>query len=1416
MEGAATSKGTVVDPFVELRDSTTLIAFNDDGGTGLNARLVWTADRTGIVYAEIGRTESSGSTYTLTVTVRAATTGQALVSNIGQTAVDRSSTLDRAQRFTTGSNAAGYTLASIVIISADTQSDDDAVAVWTVGSDGFPDTLHAMLTAPTSFAAGTLAFTAQPNTTLDATTTYAVVIQSPGGNLLVLGKTSSDNEDPGAAAGWSIHNAFDFKNSLGNWGTTSTSLSLRLAVKGSPRTTTVAATAPGAPTGLTATASGSSTINLSWTAPSSTGGSVITGYKIEVSSNGGSSWSELVADTGNANTTYAHSGLADGATRHYRVSAINAVGTGPPSKVANATAGRTTITFNASSYTAEESGAPATVTVELSAVPLSPVTIPLVVTHQGGATPGDYEGLPSSVTFWTTGRSRTFTVRAIDDSNVDGGESVQIGFGTLPAGYAAGTPRTATVALVDDETELIVDFGTGAPSNPIYVRESDTDLHRITVSLRTSRYSAPDGNRQQPVTIPLVVTHRGGATPDDYEGLPSSVTFEVGESVTGFDMRAIPDGKVEIGEGLRLDFGALPAGVRKGAWGPYETIEFVDEAASVPGAPTSLSATASGSSTINLSWTAPSSNGGSVITGYKIEVSSNGGSSWSVLVADTRNANTTYAHSGLAGGATRHYRVSAINSNGAGSPSNVDDATTAASVPGAPTSLSATSSGSTTINLSWSAPSSTGGSAITGYKIEVSSNGGSSWSEMVADTGNANTTYAHTGLAANATRHYRVSAINANGTGTHSNVANATTGRTTVTFNASSYTAEESGATAAVTVELSAVPSSAVTIPLVVTHLGGATPGDYEGLPSSVRFWTTGRSRTFRVRAIDDSNMDGGESVQIGFGTLPAGYAAGTHRTATVALVDDETELIVNFGTAADATVKVREGPVSHRLTMVLDSEPQQPMTIPLVVTHVGGATAADYTDLPASVTFAAGAKVAGFDIRAIPDQASEIGEGLRLDFGALPAGVRKGAWGPYETIEFVDAAPAANASVSGTVVTVGYPGALDRGSTPSPLDFVVTVEVPGGEKAMAPVAAVAVHGSDVFLQLARPVAPDDTVTLSYLADAMHPIRDEAGLPAAPLRDAPVRNDTPASGLGPEAGLVARAAIPASLEALLEAAQEGAGTERLDLSSRNLTDVSALAGLTDLRELDLRDNVIEDLWPLAGLTGLEALYLSGNRIEDLRPLAGLRGLKVLDLAGNRISDVWPLSRLTELRELNLADNAVEDLGPLAGLTGLEALDLSGNRISDVWGPSYLTSLERLNLADNAVEDLRPLERLTGLRVLLLDRNRITGVLALSPMAELGNLGLAGNPVEDLWPLAGLGRLHRLDLAGNAVADLTALGRLGNLRWLWLDPETAARMEALPPPAGRVPAPLRIEPTPGIQGDGPGPQRAAPGHKRRFQ
>ena len=87
----------------------------------------------------------------------------------------------------------------------------------------------------------------------------------------------------------------------------------------------------------------------------------------------------------------------------------------------------------------------------------------------------------------------------------------------------------------------------------------------------------------------------------------------------------------------------------------------------------------------------------------------------------------------------------------------------------------ATADGGTRIDLSWDAPADDGGSAITGYRIEVSPDGSTGWSELVADTGNVDTGYTHSGLSAGDTRHYRVSAINAEGTSVASDVVDATT-----------------------------------------------------------------------------------------------------------------------------------------------------------------------------------------------------------------------------------------------------------------------------------------------------------------------------------------------------------------------------------------------------------------------------------------------------------------------------------------------------------------------------------------------------------------------------------------------------------------------------------------------------------------
>ena len=177
---------------------------------------------------------------------------------------------------------------------------------------------------------------------------------------------------------------------------------------------------------------------------------------------------------------------------------------------------------------------------------------------------------------------------------------------------------------------------------------------------------------------------------------------------------------------------------------------------------------------IDISWSTPDDDGGADVTGYRIETSDDG-SSWNDLLSDTGAIETTHTHSGLRGGATHHYRVSAINSAGTGETSITAIGITApATAPVEPTELTATANWEKWIDLSWTVPADDGGANITGYRIEVSEDG-SRWSDLSADTGDSAITYSHLGLEAEITRHYRVSAINSAGTGPASNMATGTT-----------------------------------------------------------------------------------------------------------------------------------------------------------------------------------------------------------------------------------------------------------------------------------------------------------------------------------------------------------------------------------------------------------------------------------------------------------------------------------------------------------------------------------------------------------------------------------------------------------------------------------------------------------------
>ncbi len=181
-----------------------------------------------------------------------------------------------------------------------------------------------------------------------------------------------------------------------------------------------------------------------------------------------------------------------------------------------------------------------------------------------------------------------------------------------------------------------------------------------------------------------------------------------------------------------------------------------------PDTPSGLAATA-GNVQVTLAWTAPTSDGGSSITGYKVERSTDAGVTWTVLTASTGSSSTSYTATGLTNGSAYAFRVSAVNAVGTGTASATASATPDV-VPGAPTSV-ATTSTHAEATVSWVAPASNGGTAVTGFTVAWTSNAVQGMTSGSAMATAGTTSYRLTGLVNGVTYAFTVTATNAAGNG---------------------------------------------------------------------------------------------------------------------------------------------------------------------------------------------------------------------------------------------------------------------------------------------------------------------------------------------------------------------------------------------------------------------------------------------------------------------------------------------------------------------------------------------------------------------------------------------------------------------------------------------------------------------------
>ncbi|NBV51841.1 BspA family leucine-rich repeat surface protein, partial [bacterium] len=183
-----------------------------------------------------------------------------------------------------------------------------------------------------------------------------------------------------------------------------------------------------------------------------------------------------------------------------------------------------------------------------------------------------------------------------------------------------------------------------------------------------------------------------------------------------------------------------------------------------PGSPSEIVAS-SGSSQVALNWTAPANTGGAFITDYFVQYSSDDGVSW-ITFNDGVSPKTSTVVTGLANGTNYLFQVAAVNLAGSGDFAQAAVGTIPTAIPQAPTSVTGTS-GEGQVSISWVTPASNGGSDITDYVIQYSSDGGSSWTPF-SDGTSSSTSAIVTGLTNGTAYVFQVAAVNATGLGNYS------------------------------------------------------------------------------------------------------------------------------------------------------------------------------------------------------------------------------------------------------------------------------------------------------------------------------------------------------------------------------------------------------------------------------------------------------------------------------------------------------------------------------------------------------------------------------------------------------------------------------------------------------------------------
>jgi len=495
--------------------------------------------------------------------------------------------------------------------------------------------------------------------------------------------------------------------------------------------------APTAPAGLAATV-GSGTVKLTWVA-----GGGATSYTVKRGTVSGGPYTTLGTVSDTSAPSYTDTGLTNGTTYYYVVSATNSAGTSPNSaELAVTPIVPPTFTSSASASpnpVTQGTGTTISATVTCTGNALTNGVVQIYVLDPSGnaAATQNFAGQN-----FTANQSHSYTL-ALTPA-LAGTYSVQVGVfsATWQTWYWNSSAASITV---NSSTAF-----TSSVAAPPTVTLGGTAAISLTVK-ETGAGGLTNGN------VELQIFNTSGAAVATH--VWSGQNFAAGQTNTYSYTWNPVSGTVAPGT-YSIDLGVFNSSWSLDYYWNTDATITVTSGSSPPPAPTGLKATA-GNAQVSLSWAASSG-----ATSYNVYRGTSAGGEGTTAIATGVTA-TSYINTGLTNGTTYYYKVAAVNAAGTSALSAEASATPQAGAPPVPTGLKATA-GNAQVSLSWTASS-----GATSYNMYRGTSAGGEGTTPIA-TGVTATSYVNTGLTNNKTYYYKVAAVNSGGTSAQSAEASAT------------------------------------------------------------------------------------------------------------------------------------------------------------------------------------------------------------------------------------------------------------------------------------------------------------------------------------------------------------------------------------------------------------------------------------------------------------------------------------------------------------------------------------------------------------------------------------------------------------------------------------------------------------------